>query len=86
MVKGTKVKISAPVMHIPDNDGKEVPVLMDLHMWSDMMNYVTEKKLKMIHCKMEESNIILEFVDKLEATKFVLGYAEIYGKQKAEIF
>ena len=46
MVKGTKVKISAPVMNIPGNDGKEVPVLMDLHMWSDMMNYVTEKKLK----------------------------------------
>ena len=86
MVKGTKVKISAPVMHIPGNDGKEVPVLMDLHMWSDMMNYVTEKKLKMIHCKMEESNIILEFTDKLEATKFALGYTEIYAKAKPEIF
>ena len=55
-------------------------------MWSDMMNYVTEKKLKMIHCKMEESNIILEFVDNLEATKFALGYAEIYGKTEPEIF
>ena len=86
MVKGTKVKISAPVMNIPGNDGKEMPVLMDLHMWSDMMNYVTEKKLKMIHCKMEESNIILEFVDNLEATKFALGYAEIYGKTEPEIF
>ena len=38
----------------------------------------------MIHCKMEESNIILEFVDNLEATKFALGYAEIYGKATPE--
>ena len=31
---------------------------------------------------MEESNVILEFVDPFEATKFALGYAEIYGKAK----
>jgi len=86
MVKGTKVKVAAPVMNIPTGDGKETPVIMDLHMWSDMMNYITDKKLKMIHCKMEDSNVILEFTDKLEATKFVLGYAEIHGKAKPEIF
>ena len=84
--KGTKVKINAPVMNIPDNTGKEQPVLMDLHIWNDMMNYITEKELKMIHCKMEESNIILEFVNNFEATKFALGYAEIYGKANPEIF
>ena len=73
-------------MNIPDNTGKEQPVLMDLHIWNDMMNYITEKELKMIHCKMEESNIILEFVNNFEATKFALGYAEIYGKANPEIF
>ena len=41
---------------------------------------------KMIHCKIEDSNVVLEFVNKFEATKFALGYAEIYGKATPEIF
>ena len=87
MVKGTRVKVHAPVMNIPDNTGKDTPVMMDMYMWSDMMNYITDKKLKMINCKMEESNVILEFVDPFEATKFALGYAEIYhGRDKPKIF
>ena len=49
MVKGTKVKISAPVMNFPDNKGKEIPVLMDLHVWNDMVNYITEKKSNTIN-------------------------------------
>ena len=48
MVKGTRVKVHAPVMNIPDNTGKDTPVMMDMYMWSDMMNYITDKKLKII--------------------------------------
>ena len=83
--KGTKVKIGASIMHIPDGDGIEQPVLMDRHFMNNLMDYISEKKLKMIHCKIEGSNVILEFVNKLEATKFALGYAEIYGKATPEI-
>ena len=87
MVKGTKVKIHAPFMNLPVGEaGKKLPILMDRHFMNDLMDYIQEKKLKMIHCKMEGSNIVLEFINKLEATKFALGYAEIYGKSEPEIF
>ena len=61
--KGTKVKIGASIMHIPDGDGIEQPVLMDRQFMDELMNYISEKKLKMIHCKIEGSNVILEFVN-----------------------
>ena len=87
MVKGTKVKISAPFMNIPAGEnGTDIPIMMDRHFKNNLMNYITEKKLKMIHCKIKDSNVVLEFVDKFEATKFALGYAEIYGKSEPEIF
>ena len=87
MVKGTKVKIHAPFMNIPiGHNGKDVKVLMDRHFMNNIMDYIQEKKLKMIHCKIEDSNVVLEFVNKFEATKFALGYAEIYAKSKPEIF
>ena len=87
MVKGTKVKIHAPFMNIPiGHNGKDVKVLMDRHFMNNIMDYIQAKKLKLTNCKVRRSNIILEFVDKLEASKFVLGYAEIYGKAKTEIF
>ena len=87
MVKGTKVKIAAPFMNIPiGHNGKDVKVLMDRHFVNDIMDYVQAKKLKLTNCKVRQSNIILEFIDKFEATKFALGYAEIYGKATPEVF
>ena len=87
MVKGTKVKIHAPFMNLPVGEaGKKLPILMDRHFMNDLMDYIQKEKLKMIHCKMEGSNIVLEFINKFEATKFALGYAEIYGKSEPEIF
>ena len=87
MVKDTKVKIHAPFMDIPiGHNGKDVSVLMDRHFMDDLMGYVQEQKLKMIHCKVKDSHIILQFVNKFEATKFALGYAEIYAKSNPEIF
>ena len=87
MVKGTKVKIKAPFMDIPVGEGgKELPILMDRNFMNNLMEYIQKKELKMIHCKMEGSNIVLEFINKFEATKFALGYAEIYGKSEPEIF
>ena len=87
MVKGTKVKIHAPFMNLPVGEaGKKLPILMDRHFMNDLMDYIQEKKLKMIHCETKHHHIILEFTDKLEATKFALGYAEIYGKSEPEIF
>ena len=87
MVKGTKVKIHAPFMNIPiGHNGKDVKVLMDRHFMNNIMNYIQAKKLKLTNCKVRQSNIILEFVDKFNATKFALGYAEIYAKSKPEIF
>jgi hypothetical protein len=85
--KGTKVKIKAPFMDIPaGEDGKNVPILMDRNFIDDLMVYITKEKLKMIHCEVVNHHVVLEFVDKLEATKFALGYAEIYGKRETEIF
>ena len=87
MVKGTKVKIAAPMMMIPAGEkGKDVSVLMDRHFIGNMMIYIRNKKLKMVHCKMDESNVILEFIDGKNATMFALGYAEIYAQTKPEIF
>ena len=87
MVNGTKVKIHAPFMDIPiGHKGKDVRVLMDRHFMNDIMDYIQAKKLKLTNCKVKKSNIILEFVDKFNATKFALGYAEIYAKSKPEIF
>ena len=87
MVKNTKVKIHAPFMNLPvGHKGKGVKILMDRHFMNNIMDYIQEKKLKMIHCKIEDSNVVLEFVNKFEATKFALGYAEIYAKSKPEIF
>ena len=88
MVKGTKVKIHAPFMNIPiGNNGKDVRVLMDRHFMNNIMDYIQAKKLKLTNCKVRRSNIILEFIDKFNATKFALGYTEIYhGKGKPEIF
>ena len=88
MVKGTKVKIAAPFMNIPiGHNGKDVKVLMDRHFVNDIMNYIQAKKLKLSNCKVRQSNIILEFIDKFNATKFALGYTEIYhGNKKPKIF
>ena len=88
MVKGTKVKIHAPFMNIPiGHNGKDVKVLMDRHFMNNIMDYIQAKKLKLTNCKVRRSNIILEFVDKFNATKFALGYTEIYhGRYKTEIF
>ena len=47
MVKGTKVKISAPFMNIPAGEnGTDIPIMMDRHFMNNLMNYITEKKLK----------------------------------------
>ena len=88
MVKGTKVKLHAPFMNIPvGHKGKDVKVLMDRHFMDDIMDYIQTKKLKQSNCKVRRSNIILEFIDKFNATKFALGYAEIYhGRDKPKIF
>ena len=87
MVKGTKVKIKGPFMDMPvGEDGKEVPILMDRHFMNDLMDYIQKEKLKMIHCEVIKHHVVLEFTDKLEATKFALGYTEIYAKAKPEIF
>ena len=88
MVKNTKVKIHAPFMNMAvGEDGKDVPILMDRHFMNNIMDYIQAKKLKLTNCKVRRSNIILEFIDKFNATKFALGYTEIYhGKGKPEIF
>ena len=88
MVKGTKVKIHAPFMNIPiGHNGKDVKVLMDRNFMNDITDYIQAKKLKLTNCKVRQSNIILEFVDKFNATKFALGYAEIYhGRDNPKIF
>jgi len=88
MVKGTKVKLHAPFMNIPiGHKGKDVKVLMDRHFMDDIMDYIQKKKLELKTCKVRKSNIILEFVDRFNATKFALGYTEIYhGRDKPEIF
>ena len=88
MVKGTKVKIHAPFMNIPiGHNGKDVKVLMDRNFMNDITDYIQAKKLKLTNCKVRQSNIILEFVDKFNATKFALGYTEIYhGNKKPKIF
>ena len=88
MVKGTKEKLHAPFMNIPiGHKGKDVKVLMDRHFMDDIMDYIQKKKLELKTCKVRKSNIILEFVDRFNATKFALGYTEIYhGRDKPEIF
>ena len=88
MVKGTKIKIHAPFMNIPiGHNGKDVKVLMDRNFMNDITDYIQAKKLKLTNCKVRQSNIILEFVDKFNATKFALGYTEIYhGNKKPKIF
>ena len=88
MVKGTKVKIAAPFQNVPIGyKGKDVKILMDRHFMNDIMDYIQNKKLILTNCKVRQSNIILEFVDKFNATKFALGYTEIYhGKDKPKIF
>ena len=64
--KDTKVKIKAPFMNIAvGEDGKDVPILMDRHFMDGLMDYIQKKKLKMINCKIEDSNVVLQFVDKL---------------------
>ena len=87
MVKDTKVKIKAPFMDIPVGEGgKELPILMDRHFMDNLMEYIQKKELKMIHCEVVKHHVVLEFIDKLEATRFALGYAEIYAKAEPEIF
>ena len=85
--KGTKVKIKAPFQKLPvGNGGKKLPILMDRHFMDNISDYCDEHKLKAIHCEVVKEHIQLEFTDKLEATKFALGYTEIYAKAKPEIF
>ena len=87
MVKDTKVKIKAPFMDIPVGEGgKELPILMDRHFMDNLMEYIQKKELKMIHCEVVKEHIQLEFKNTFDATKFALGYAEIYGKTEPEIF
>ncbi len=85
--KGTKVKIKGPFMDMPvGENGKELPILMDRHFMNDLMDYIQKEKLKMIHCEVIKHHVVLEFIDKLEATKFALGYTEIYAKAEPKIF
>ena len=88
MVKGTKVKIKAPFMDIHVGEGgKELPIRMDRNFMNNLMEYIQKKELKMIHCDVVKLNVVLEFIDKFNATKFALGYTEIYhGKGKPKIF
>ena len=84
--KGTKVKIKAPFMDMPvGNNKKLMPILMDRHFMDDLME-LKKEKLKMIHCDVVKHHVVLEFVDNFEATKFALGYTEIYAKSKPKIF
>ena len=85
--KGTKVKIKAPFMDMPvGNNNKLMPILMDRHFMDNLMEYIQKKELKMLHCDIVKHHVVLEFVDKFEATKFALGYTEIYAKATPEIF
>jgi hypothetical protein len=85
--KFTKVKIKAPFMDMPvGHNDKPLPVLMDRHFMNNLMEYIQKKELKMIHCDVVKHHVVLEFIDKLEATKFALGYTEIYAKADPEIF
>ena len=85
--KGTKVKIKAPFMDMPvGNNNKLMPILMDRHFMDNLMEYIQKKELKMLHCDIVKHHVVLEFVDKFEATKFALGYTEIYAKADPEIF
>ena len=85
--KGTKVIIKGPFMDMPvGENGKELPILMDRHFMNDLMDYIQKEKLKMIHCEVIKHHVVLEFIDKLEATKFALGYTEIYAKAEPKIF
>jgi hypothetical protein len=85
--KGTKVKIKAPFMDMPvGNNKKLMPILMDRHFMDNLMEYIQKKELKMIHCAVVKHHVVLEFVDKFEATKFALGYTEIYAKAEPKIF
>ena len=85
--KGTKVKIKAPFMDMPvGNNKKLMPILMDRNFMNDLMEYLKKEKLKMIHCDVVKHHVVLEFVDNFEATKFALGYTEIYAKSKPKIF
>ena len=87
MVKGTKVKIKGPFLDMAvGNNGKEVPILMDRHFINDLIDYIQKEILKMIHCDVVEHHVVLEFIDNLEATKFALGYTEIYAKAEPKIF
>ena len=51
-----------------------------------MGEWLQKEKLKMIHCDVVEHHVVLEFIDNLEATKFALGYTEIYAKAEPKIF
>ena len=85
--KFSKVRIKAPFQKLPIGiGGKKLPILMDRHFMNNISNYCTEHKLKAIHCDTKDHHVILEFTDKLEATKFALGYTEIYAKAKPKIF
>ena len=85
--KGTKVKIKAPFQKLPvGNGGKKLPILMDRHFMDNISDYCDEHKLKAIHCEVVKEHIQLEFKNKFDATKFALGYTEIYAKAKPEIF
>ena len=85
--KGTKVKIKAPFQKLPVGiSGKKLPILMDRHFMDNISDYCDEHKLKAITCEVVKEHIQLEFKNKFDATKFALGYAEIYGKTEPEIF
>jgi hypothetical protein len=87
MVKGTKVKIKGPFLDMAvGHNNKEVPILMDRHFMDNLMEYIQKKELKMIHCAVVKHHVVLEFVDKFEATKFALGYPEVYAKAEPKIF
>ena len=85
--KGTKVKIKAPFQKLPVGiGGKKLPILMDRHFMNNISDYCEEHKLKAIRCKVVKEHIQLEFKDKFDATKFALGYAELYDKTEPKIF
>ena len=85
--KFSKVRIKSPFQKLPIGiGGKKLPILMDRHFLNNISNYCTEHKLKAIHCEVVKEHIQLEFKNTFDATKFALGYAEIYGKTEPEIF
>lgn len=74
--KDNVVRMSAPVLLVPDDSGNETPVLMNRHYLEDILAHAKKKKLSILGYRLKKKNIEIVFKNPKHASVFALTWSD----------